>query len=173
MCPDRGVLSPAMRNRAVEIYLTSEEMFVNSTPDKIRLIGGPELELSLAPYAATEHVERLFNHPTAYLLKLGSFTTESKRRIFQLPISQPANYAQFTDIDSIREFLQPSTQNIASSIADYLDDFYENGWLYFSQNNDPPVSFFYARVASRMCREKALFIALSDKCNFPRLRNLF
>jgi hypothetical protein len=170
MCPDRGALSPAMRNRAVEIFLAESQMFVNSIADKIRLIGGTEFETSLALCVGAETTQVLDNFTNSNLLKICSFAPKSRQKLFGL--TETFSDTQFVDGNTIHSFLNLFKQNVDfsnASLTDCLRVFYENAWAFFFQHNDPALVFFYSRILSGMQGNKALLFASIDKCNFTNI----
>lgn len=166
MCPDRGALSPAMRNRAVEICLTDSQMFVNSIGDKIRMIGGGEFETSLALCVGNETTLALSNFTNSDLLKICSFAPESRQKLFGLPETfADTRNVNGNTIQSFLDLFKESADFSNTSITDYLRVFYENAWAFFFQQNDPALVFFYSRLASGMQNSKAMLFASMDKCN--------
>ncbi|KAI6182875.1 Midasin [Aphelenchoides bicaudatus] len=167
MCPDRGSLSPAMRNRAVEIFLDNTQMFVNSVVDKIRLIGGTEFETALALRSNDETIQTLNSFESSSLLKICSFTLESRQSLFELS----DNLVGSSSTQNILNLFKQNTSLTGTSIINYLRVFYENAWPFFFQRNDPALTFFYSRLASGIQGDKAMLFATMDKSTNTDLIN--
>lgn len=168
MCPNRGAISQAMRNRAVEIFLSENEMFMNSIFDKLRLVSNTDPSMALQFDLQT--FEKLNEFTLSKLLNTCSLDIEARRKILQLAdqISVTSNFADSTLIQSL---VQVSNQNsdfkaIDTSITNYLRTFYENAWMNLAQLSDPALLFFYSRLATGIKNERSLLIALMDKCKF-------
>lgn len=166
MCPDRGTLSPAMRNRTVEISIPRGQTFINSVADKIRLVGGPEFETSLALCGGSEVIQALDSFTTSSLLKIRSFALESRQKLFA---SESIVNTDFVDSVTIQNLIQSFSHNVlpgGSSVTDYLRSFYENSWIFLLKRHDPSLVFFYSRIVFGIQSDKALLFALTDKGRF-------
>lgn len=168
MCPDRGTLSPAMRNRTVEISIARNQTFINSVADKMRLVGGPEFETSLALRGGPEVIQALGSFTTSSLLKIRSFALESRQKLFALESSVNTD---FVDSITTQNLIRSFSHNVVfppggSPITDYLRSFYENSWAFLLKQHDPSLVFFYSRIVSGIQGDKALLFALTDKGRF-------
>lgn len=154
MSPNRGAISAAMRNRAVEVYMTTNETFMSSVSDKIRLLAGNGSEISMALQL---NIDTIKDYSLKQLL---NFSGIDERSAIQSSIVE-SSYVQSLVDASNKDSSLPS---IGLSLTGHLQSFYENAWFHLVRLGDPALIFFYSRLITGMTAEKALLIALSDEC---------
>lgn len=163
MCPEAGTLSPAMRNRAVEIRLSDDEHILRSTPDKIRLLGGGELEMQMVATAGQPELDAVLDLDMGDLMRIRSFTAADREKLLGLAVSDanaetPANQSLVTQ----RPARAVEVPNETATLAKFLSAHYADAWLYYLRQSDPAIVFFYARIAGGVDQSLASKIAASE-----------
>ena len=158
-----------MRNRAVEIYVSTQEQFAHSTSDALRLVGGEELEMRLAPDAATPATRVLLERDVVELLRVRALAPADRARelrIAEMPAPSEDNCAYAMRWPARASQLPPA----GVSLREHLREFYADAWLFYLRSADPALVYFYARLASGVDRTLARCIAAAEKGVTCRLR---
>ncbi|KAI6207833.1 Midasin [Aphelenchoides besseyi] len=171
MNSEAGNLSAAMRNRAVEIRLLESEQFPNSTVDKIRLLGDGELERVMAPLAGTSALEPLNELGKAEMLQLRSYSRNGRAKSLGLTPFLTNICEQKLNVTSLRSARLERFPPVGCSLESYFNEYYQDGWLYYLNLNDPAVVFFYSRVVSGTNTATSLSIAVNDEGMSTELLN--